>query len=76
MLALVKPSATTTNSARVDNSRDTIPHIGNHHHIGDQIYGLRTQTISSALPESPPWIWVNEPVTICTSMMAKVGCGA
>ena len=29
-----------------------------------------TQAISSALADSPPWIWVSELVTICTSMIA------
>ena len=28
------------------------------------------QAISSELADSPPWIWVNELVTICTSMIA------
>jgi hypothetical protein len=68
-LVTVKPRAATTNSTRVDNSRDMIPHIGTITTSAIR-YAVCTQTISSALADSPPWIWLSELVTICTSIMA------
>ena len=68
-LVPVKPSVATTNSTRVDNSRDMIPHIGTITTSAIR-YAVCTQAISSALADSPPWIWLSELVTICTSIMA------
>src|SRR5947207_405123 len=54
---------------RVDSSRDKMPDIGTITTSAIK-YAVWTQAISSVLADSPPWIWVNELVTICTSMIA------
>jgi len=68
-LAPVKPSAAPTNTMRVDNSRVIMPDSGTMTMSAIR-YAVCTQAISSELADSPPWIWVSELVTICTSMIA------
>src|SRR5690348_16777793 len=54
---------------RVERMRDSIPDIGTITTSAIR-YAVCTQAISSVLADSPPWIWVNELVTIWTSMIA------